>query len=151
MSAYTCPLCGDVMAAEFADVHYMPANVEQRLIDIFAELFPHWRAEDGACPNCIDLFRAYRKTFIRPLGLGLRLSPEDVSLRVILCTLCGYEIPKEDFLFHQRVEESIFDRIRKHKPSWVKDYGEWPGCVTYLANIVSAAIDQGSDSDGEDA
>ena len=29
MSAYTCPLCGDFMAAEFADVHYMPANVEQ--------------------------------------------------------------------------------------------------------------------------
>ncbi len=151
MSAYTCPLCGDVMAAEFADVHYMPANVEQRLIDIFAELFPHWRAEDGACPNCIDLFRAYRETIIRPLRLRQRTPPEDVSRWVIPCTLCGYEILKEDFLFHQRAEEALFKRILIHNPEWVGDDGECLPCFTYMARIVAAVIDNDSASGDEAA
>ncbi len=144
MSAYTCPLCGELMATEFADVHYMVANVEKGFIDIFKKLYPEWCEEDGTCPNCVDLHRAYRETIIRPLRLKQRTPPEDVSRWVIPCTLCGYEILKEDFLFHQRVEETLFERIRIHNPEWVGDDGECLPCFTYMARIVAAVIDDDS-------
>ena len=144
MSAYTCTLCGEVMAAEFAHLHSLVADVEQRLIDIFAELYPEWCTEDGVCSNCVDLHRAYRETLIRPLRLKQRTPQGDVSSWVIPCTLCGYEILKEEFLFHQRVEEALFIRILIHNLEWVGDDGECPPCFTYMAKILAAVIDDDS-------
>ena len=138
-----CPLCGDRMAAGLTGTRPQGGEVEQQLVEIIAELYPHWRLEDGACPNCVDLFGAYRETFARPRRAWCwQPAPRGGSGATIPCSLCGYEILREDFLFHQRIEETIFDRIKNQRPAWKGNARRWPRSVADVAKVVAGFVDK---------
>lgn len=125
----------------------MVAEVEKQLIEIFAEVYPHWRLEDGACLNCIELFRAYRETFTRARPLWQpQPASEELLEKTVPCSLCGYEVPSEDFLFHRRIEEVLQERIKSDPPGGLKGDQEWPHCMGELASIVAASVIENSPS-----
>ena len=137
MSLFTCPLCGERMAAEFADIHYMVVDLEERLVDVLGKLYPHWHTAEGTCPDCVEFLRVYRETFVMsPAGGRGREALEEV----VSCPLCGYEVYKEELLFHQQLEEILFERLQRLNPEWVGNDGECPLCATYLAKVVAAAV-----------
>ncbi len=60
--------------------------------------------------------------------------------KTIPCNLCGYEIPSEDFLFHQRIEEVLLERLKSHPPGGLKGDQMWPQCLAEVARIVAASV-----------
>ncbi len=49
-----CPLCG----FPTAELEPRPELLPVEVVDEIASEFPSWRAEQGICPQCADLYRA---------------------------------------------------------------------------------------------
>jgi hypothetical protein len=57
MTTYRCPVCGNTVDERLRFLH---AETERWLIARVKRQHPEWVAEDGACPRCVETYRARR-------------------------------------------------------------------------------------------
>lgn len=50
-----CPLCGMELAPESIEIHRL---AEEYVLEKIRADHPEWIADDGACPKCVEFYRA---------------------------------------------------------------------------------------------
>jgi len=55
MDKKECPLCENVVEEKDFTYHH---QIEEVLIDLIKKNHPQWVAYDGACPKCVEYYRA---------------------------------------------------------------------------------------------
>lgn len=63
MTTYRCPLCGNTVDERLRFLH---AETERWLIARIRRQHPEWAAADGACPPCVEAYRARREASAGP-------------------------------------------------------------------------------------
>ncbi len=52
-----------------------------------------------------------------------------------ICPLCDKKVDKEDFIYHNEIEEVLIDLIKKNHPRWISKDGACPKCLERYRDI----------------